>query len=89
MLGSSESSKKALIFALLRLIEPTGVVRIDGHKITDIGLYDVRSKMTVVPQVKNYTLCVTHVLVKYLNKNSKLVLFLSVTSEVCAANTTI
>ena len=59
VLGSSESSKKALIFALLRLIEPTGVVRIDGLKITDIGLYDLRSKMVVVPQVKNYTFIVT------------------------------
>ena len=59
VLGSSESSKKALIFALLRLIEPTGVVRIDGLKITDIGLYDLRSKMVVVPQVKLHIICHT------------------------------
>ena len=70
VLGSSESSKKALIFALLRLIEPTGVVRIDGLKITDIGLYDLRSKMIVVSQVKNYTLFVTQVSVTYLNKKN-------------------
>ena len=49
--GSFEGSKKALISALLRLMEPTGVVRIDGLNIVDIGLNDLRSKMVVVPQV--------------------------------------
>ena len=87
MLGSSESSKKALIFALLRLIEPTGVVRIDGLKITDIGLYDLRSKMIVVPQVKNYTLfCHTGFSYVLEQKNHNFCV-IGVTSEVCAANT--
>ena len=55
ILGSSEGSKKAFTSALLRLIEPTGVVRIDGLNIIDVDLSDLRSKIVVVPQVRRVT----------------------------------
>ena len=35
---------------LFRLAEPTGSVRVDGIQTTDIGLHDLRSKISIIPQ---------------------------------------
>ncbi len=51
VISDTEGGKKALVSALLRLVEPTGVVRIDGIDIMELGLHDLRSKIAFVPQV--------------------------------------
>jgi ATP-binding cassette subfamily C (CFTR/MRP) protein 4 len=35
---------------LFRLAEPTGNLKIDGIQITDIGLHDLRKKISIIPQ---------------------------------------
>lgn len=41
-----------MILALFRLIEATsGAIYIDEQKIGDMGLHDIRSKVTIIPQV--------------------------------------
>ena len=37
--------------ALLRLAEPTGKIYIDGINVLEIGLHELRNKISVIPQV--------------------------------------
>ena len=37
--------------ALFRMAEPKGLIRIDGVSITDIKLHDLRSRLSIIPQV--------------------------------------
>ena len=51
MLGGPEGCKKALMSAILRLVEPHGIVRIDGLDVSEMGLHDLREKISVIQQV--------------------------------------
>ncbi|KAG8933322.1 hypothetical protein FRC02_012140 [Tulasnella sp. 418] len=51
LLGRTGSGKSTLAMALLRFVDPaSGKIIIDGIDITSIGLQDLRSRLTIIPQ---------------------------------------
>jgi len=53
--GRTGAGKSSLTMALFRLIEASdGSIVIDGQKISELGLHDLRTKLTILPQVSYY-----------------------------------
>ena len=51
-MGRTGAGKSSLSLALFRVIEAAvGSIVIDGRVIADMGLHDLRSKISIIPQV--------------------------------------
>ena len=52
IVGRTGAGKSSMTLCLFRVLEASeGEIRIDGLNIADIGLHDLRSQLTIIPQV--------------------------------------
>ena len=52
--GRTGAGKSSLTLALFRIIEATeGLIVIDGIDVSQLGLHELREKLSIIPQVSN------------------------------------
>ena len=54
IVGRTVAGKSSLVSILFRMTEFRGKLTIDGVDISEIGLHDLRSKISIIPQVCGY-----------------------------------
>lgn len=53
IVGRTGAGKSSLALGIFRILEAAkGKIFIDGVNIADIGLHDLRSRITIIPQVR-------------------------------------
>ena len=53
IVGRTGAGKSSMTLALFRIIEAAaGAIYIDDVNIANLGLHDIRSRLTIIPQVK-------------------------------------
>jgi ATP-binding cassette subfamily C (CFTR/MRP) protein 4 len=50
IVGRTGAGKSSLISALFRLAKLDGCIKIDGINTNDLGLHDLRTKISIIPQ---------------------------------------
>ena len=66
IVGRTGAGKSSLALAMFRIIEAAGgAILIDGINISSIGLDDLRSRITIIPQVGNSNITGHHGLIMY------------------------
>ena len=50
IVGRTGAGKSSIIQALFRLADLDGVIQIDGIDTNNLGLHDLRSKISIIPQ---------------------------------------
>ena len=59
IVGRTGAGKSSTTLSLFRIIESAGgAIHIDGVNISELGLHDIRSRITIIPQVNTF-LCIT------------------------------
>ena len=53
VVGRTGAGKSSLLSTLFRLAEPRGRIEIDGINVRELGLKDLRSKLSIIPQVSS------------------------------------
>ena len=61
IVGRTGAGKSSLIASLFRLAEPGGSIKIDGVECLKLGLHDLRSNISIIPQVCVHCCAVTFV----------------------------
>lgn len=49
-MGRTGAGKSSLVSSLYRLTEPSGDVRIDKLSVKEMGLHDLRGRISIIPQ---------------------------------------
>lgn len=54
-MGRTGAGKSSLALGIFRILEAAkGKILIDGVDIADVGLHDLRSRITIIPQVRQW-----------------------------------